>query len=344
MSVPTPQGISAQVPSKGRRIWRRTWVGLLLTGLVVALLAGAWASHDGTIVWAFSALVVLGCCAEVGGMGGFAGRGFRLPLLVAGAALVAAVGNELLGGQALHLGWRYLEALALALLVASLTHGGRASVGRAAALGVALGAIAFHLFAPDRIDPRSFVLAVSLPAAVLTLRHLARADDARERLLLGGLALWLVAPLFGLLHVWWSFGAAGLTALVILSKIGDILGYYVGNALGRSHPFPRISPGKTTAGCVGSLLGAVAVGGALVPLGLLPAGPLGIFGGLLAGLVVNLAAQAGDLLESAVKRKAGVKDSGRWFGPAGGLLDLFDSLLLSIPMALLAWPWILGET
>jgi phosphatidate cytidylyltransferase len=61
-------------------------------------------------------------------------------------------------------------------------------------------------------------------------------------------------------------------------------------------------------------------------------------GGLAAGAAVNLAAQAGDLLESWIKRGAGVKDSGTWFGPSGGVLDLVDSLLLAVPAALLVWP------
>ena len=53
---------------------------------------------------------------------------------------------------------------------------------------------------------------------------------------------------------------------------------------------------------------------------------------------MNLASQAGDLLESVVKRRAGVKDSGTLFGPSGGVLDVVDSLLLSVPTALATWP------
>jgi phosphatidate cytidylyltransferase len=135
-----------------------------------------------------------------------------------------------------------------------------------------------------------------------------------------------------------DFGAAGLVALIVLSKVGDVAGYYVGNAIGRTHPFSRISPGKTTAGCVGSFVAGAAAGAACVAVGLLPAEPWGWAGGLLAGGTVNLVSQAGDLLESAVKRWAGVKDSGTVLGPAGGLLDLVDSLLLSVPAAALVWP------
>ena len=144
-------------------------------------------------------------------------------------------------------------------------------------------------------------------------------------------------PLPALAFVWLEYGLGGLIALLILSKIGDMAGYYVGNAIGKSHPFPRISPGKTTAGCVGSLVAGTLAGGAAAAAGLFPPSPLGLAGGLLAGALVNVAAQAGDLLESLVKRKTGVKDSGPWFGPAGGVLDLVDSLLLSVPAAL--WTW-----
>lgn len=54
-----------------------------------------------------------------------------------------------------------------------------------------------------------------------------------------------------------------------------------------------------------------------------------------------MAAQAGDLFESFVKRRVGVKDSSTWFGPSGGLLDQLDSLLFSIPMALVTWPFLM---
>ena len=64
----------------------------------------------------------------------------------------------------------------------------------------------------------------------------------------------------------------------------------------------------------------------------------GVASVLAAAALVNLASQAGDLLESAAKRQARVKDSGTLFGPSGGFLDLVDSLLLSVPVALLTWP------
>jgi phosphatidate cytidylyltransferase len=164
----------------------------------------------------------------------------------------------------------------------------------------------------------------------------------RRLLLVAGLAAWLIPPLPALWGVWSEWGTAGLVSLLWLSKVGDSAGYYVGGAIGRTHPFPRISPGKTTAGCVASLVAATALGGALHAAGVLPQGHLGLWGGLLCGASLNVAAQAGDLLESWVKRRAGVKDSSGIFGPSGGLLDQLDSVLVSIPVALATWPYLLA--
>ncbi|MDP6738846.1 MAG: phosphatidate cytidylyltransferase [Planctomycetota bacterium] len=152
--------------------------------------------------------------------------------------------------------------------------------------------------------------------------------------------LWIALPLPALYLVVVETGVAGLGALILLSKVGDIAGYYSGNLLGARfphHPFPRLSPGKTTVGCLGSFLVGTAAG-PLLPAAWLPDPRWGVASVLAAAALVNLASQAGDLLESAAKRQAGVKDSGTLFGPSGGFLDLVDSLLLSVPVALLTWP------
>jgi len=191
------------------------------------------------------------------------------------------------------------------------------------------------------LDPGTLYLhvaAVALPAAILWRIATRARNDWADAWRATALALWIVPALPSLCAVRADFGPAGLVALIVLSKIGDVAGYYVGNALGRSHPFPSISPGKTTAGCVGSFAAGALAGAGCVGLGLLPIAPWGLAGGLLAGAVVNLLSQAGDLLESGVKRWTGVKDSGTVLGPAGGVLDLVDSFLLSVPTALLAWP------
>lgn len=156
-------------------------------------------------------------------------------------------------------------------------------------------------------------------------------------------ALWIVPALPLMAEIDFHFGLGGLGALIVLSKIGDIAGYYGGNAFGRHHPFKTLSPGKTTEGCLASFVAGAAAGPLCIALGLFPEST-SIGAALLAGASVNLAAQGGDLLESWVKRRAEVKDSSTWFGPSGGILDVCDSLFVSVPVALATWPHLLPTT
>jgi phosphatidate cytidylyltransferase len=179
-------------------------------------------------------------------------------------------------------------------------------------------------------------LCAGLVAVVTALASLVSGDSRVAALRANCLrVLWVVPPLLALVGIFSELGRSGLIALIVLSKIGDVAGYYVGSAIGKRHPFPRLSPGKTWAGCVGSLVAGIIASVLCINGGLLPEPHLGVLGAVLIGAVINLASQAGDLLESAFKRHAGVKDSGGLFGPSGGFLDLVDSLLLSAPALLL---------
>lgn len=154
------------------------------------------------------------------------------------------------------------------------------------------------------------------------------------------LALWLLPPLFALVLIDRGFGVRGLIALIALSKIGDNAGYFVGRAIGKRHPFPNISPGKTVAGCVASLSAGLVCGALLLPYTLGERTPAHFALGALVGGLVNVAAQASDLSESWVKRRAGVKDSSALLGPSGGVLDVIDSLFFAAPLALLLFTWL----
>ena len=117
--------------------------------------------------------------------------------------------------------------------------------------------------------------------------------------------------------------------VLVLNWVGDSAAYYFGKAFGRSKMAPLISPNKTWVGAGASLVMAAVVGtGYLysfnpsdVPLWV--AVPLSIW--------VNVAAQCGDLAESALKRGAAVKDSGGMLPGHGGMLDRVDGLLFSLP-------------
>ncbi len=138
---------------------------------------------------------------------------------------------------------------------------------------------------------------------------------------IGGLALlWLrLQP---------DHGLSDTMFLVVVIWGTDIGAYLAGRLLGGKKLAPRISPGKTWSGSVGGLL----IGG--VAGAMLAGGAAGIdWRALAAGFLLSFFAQAGDLLESAIKRKLGVKDSGRTIPGHGGLFDRLDGFLVAAPLA-----------
>lgn len=131
-------------------------------------------------------------------------------------------------------------------------------------------------------------------------------------------------------------GAAGascgrnlLFLLLLVVWADDTFAYFVGRSLGRRRPFPTISPKKTVEGSVAGFAGGLLVAWAFVHLCWQTADLKTVM--LIAGLVA-LFAQIGDLVESAMKRGANVKDSGAVLPGHGGLLDRLDSLLFGAPV------------
>jgi len=145
-------------------------------------------------------------------------------------------------------------------------------------------------------------------------------------------------------------GAFYVLYLLLVVWMGDIFAYFVGKSIGRHLMAPRISPKKTWEGAVASVIASVAVGWAMfhyaLPLSsaLLRAGLIerrdGMFGLeqpamgpiILLTILLNIAAQLGDLVESLIKRGAGVKDSGAILPGHGGMLDRIDAMLFAVPV------------
>lgn len=128
---------------------------------------------------------------------------------------------------------------------------------------------------------------------------------------------------------WWGAVLVGLT--VVLAWLNDSAAYVIGRRWGRHKLIPRVSPGKTIEGAAGALVVTMAVAAAVVlaagsrmPL-LAPADALAI------GALVSVAGPVGDLVESAFKRDAGVKDASDLIPGHGGVLDRFDSLMAVAP-------------
>lgn len=123
-----------------------------------------------------------------------------------------------------------------------------------------------------------------------------------------------------------SAGAAYLWLAFVGTWASDTFAYFVGTYLGRHKLCSMISPGKTIEGALGGLIGSVI---AIVLLGNIF--KLSMTHSVIMGLLVGVAAPLGDLVESAIKRFAGVKDSGRILPGHGGILDRFDSILFAVP-------------
>jgi phosphatidate cytidylyltransferase len=150
-------------------------------------------------------------------------------------------------------------------------------------------------------------------------------------------------------------GSFFLLYLLLLVWAGDIFAYFVGKALGTHRMSPRVSPKKTWEGAIASVIASVAVGMLLahyaVPISrtLLHARLIeqrdGVFTEppmlpiVLLSIVLNVAAQLGDLVESVIKRGAGAKDSGAILPGHGGMFDRIDALLFAAPVlwAYMAW-------
>jgi phosphatidate cytidylyltransferase len=146
------------------------------------------------------------------------------------------------------------------------------------------------------------------------------------------------ATFFGVVYACGPFAiAAHLHALsphwlflpLLISWVGDSTAYYVGRAIGRHKLAPRLSPGKTWEGTIGSaVLGTAA--GALYLQAAMP-GMLALWAMVALPLATNAAGQIGDLAESALKRASGTKDSGQILPGHGGALDRMDGALFAFP-------------
>jgi len=124
---------------------------------------------------------------------------------------------------------------------------------------------------------------------------------------------------------------AGLSALILVLLVvwaTDIGGYFAGRAIGGPKLWPRVSPKKTWAGAVGGFAASLVVAALFAAFGFARVIPM-----LLLAAILSIAAQFGDLFESAVKRHFGVKDSSHIIPGHGGLMDRLDGFVAAIALA-----------
>jgi phosphatidate cytidylyltransferase len=295
---------------------------------VAASPAGALASRALVTVIAVAGFVAL-CQADVTGLLGAAPGWWLAPVAAIFAWVGATEAVRMAEGRGLAAdGWLVPAATAALPLVAvaGAPSGPLAAVGRVAvATVVAVGLLFGREIVRYRPGGRglarlaigiAIVVAIGLPLAFMVgLRLLGTGSE--------GFA-----------------GLVPLVSMVAVVKGGDIAAYLVGSAVGRCKLAPALSPGKTWEGATASLAASLAL--AWLLLERLPAVGLGPatlpWGGWpVYGLAVGVAGMLGDLSESLVKRELETKDSGRFLGGLGGILDLIDSPLFAAPVAWLLW-------
>ncbi|MFV0515004.1 MAG: phosphatidate cytidylyltransferase [Jhaorihella sp.] len=184
--------------------------------------------------------------------------------------------------------------------------------GAALALA-ALTAVA--IFADPRLPPMLVLPVLAVPAlAGLAL-------IGRNRGLFAVFAVWIALAGHGFIWVRGDLGIAGMAWLICVVVATDVAGYFAGKAIGGPKFWPRVSPKKTWSGtAAGWVAAALVAGGFVLWAG---AGPW-----LIAlSVAMSFASQAGDVAESAIKRKSGVKDASRLIPGHGGFLDRFDGMM-----------------
>jgi phosphatidate cytidylyltransferase len=249
------------------------------------------------------------------------------------AALIPIVVYVTLGANY----WVFAAVVALAAILSYREYdaiAGAYGFGAPGSLGYAAGALLLFW-----IGGYSWliVLAAALIAFAISLRDadLAKALP-RSALLVAG-----VVYIFGA----WKC-AVGLHAMnphwlmyaLLVSWVGDIGAYYVGRSFGRHRMAERVSPKKSWEGAAASVVTAILIAGAYL-IHFVP--DVGVAEAILLTGAANAAGQLGDLCESAIKRGAGVKDSGAILPGHGGFLDRVDSSLFVMP---LVYGWTLLRT
>jgi phosphatidate cytidylyltransferase len=249
------------------------------------------------------------------------GQGRNLLLRVAAALVLAplTIAIAYAGGWL----WATLVTLAvIGLYVEWLMIVGAAQQTRVIASGIVALAISGLCLAFGWID-------VSLPVLALGLAGVVLLSPERRAWNAAGFIYAAAAETASVLvRLDQSCGFAALMLVLLVVWVTDIGGYFAGRGIGGPKLWPRISPRKTWAGAIGGFAASVAVTAGFAALGLGKTGPL-----LLSGAVLSIVSQLGDLFESAVKRRFGVKDSSQLIPGHGGLLDRLDGLVAAVVLA-----------
>jgi phosphatidate cytidylyltransferase len=222
-------------------------------------------------------------------------------------------------------GWLWILLVTLAVIglyVEWLTIVGLAREMPVVVSGIAALAVTGLCLAIGRIDAASGVLAIGLAAVALLTRE-------RRNWTAAGFFYAAAAEMASVLVRLDSVkGFVALIFVLLIVWVTDIGGYFAGRGIGGPKLWPRVSPKKTWAGAAGGFAASLAVAFGFAAFDLGKTGAL-----LLLSAVLSVVSQLGDLFESAVKRRFGVKDSSHIIPGHGGLLDRLDGFVAAIIVA-----------
>jgi phosphatidate cytidylyltransferase len=219
--------------------------------------------------------------------------------------------------------WAALVTLAaIGLYLEWLTIVNTARETRTAVVGSFATAISGICLALGRLDAALVVLALGLVALI------ALAQQSRRWTLAGFLYAAAAQLASILVRLDRAEGLVALVLVLLVVWVTDIFGYFAGRSIGGPKLWPRVSPKKTWAGAIGGFLASLVVAVGFAVAGFGKSSPL-----LLLGAILSIVAQLGDLFESAVKRRFGVKDSSHIIPGHGGLLDRLDGFVAAIVLA-----------
>ena len=224
-------------------------------------------------------------------------------------------------------GWLWAALVTLAaigLFVEWLTIVGLAGAMRVSVPGVVALAVAGFCLAIGRIDAALIVLAIGFVVAVSI------APERRNWVAAGFLYAAAAEIASVLVRLDPVKGFAALMFVLLIVWVTDSGGYFAGRGIGGPKLWPRVSPKKTWAGAAGGFAASLAVAVAFAAFGLGNTGPL-----LMLSAVLSVVSQLGDLFESAVKRRFGVKDSSHIIPGHGGLMDRLDGFVAAVVVAAL---------
>lgn len=204
----------------------------------------------------------------------------------------------------------------------------------AAATVIFVSTVFLDSYFPHDNDGLEYTAAVALIIGLFVLQAFER-DSQRAMGNIAGIlsgfvyVAWLWSFIFKVMYYPGLDGRWFIFALFLIVKGGDMLAYAVGSAFGTHKLIPRISPKKTWEGAAGNLAGGILAG--LIIWKWFPCA-FSLTAALAMGAVLNVIGQVGDLSESMLKRDANLKDSSGSIPGIGGMLDVLDSLLLTLPV------------